>query len=79
MRLNNYLKDSHQPFPPIPASEDDFVSQGLRGRPTFFGCNPTQTSNPEWPLVVYLPNAPPINGDDPVSKRVSSHLYLYAT
>jgi len=66
-RLATVLRSSYQAFPPIPATVDDFVSQGVRGRPTFFGCNPTQTNNPEWPLVIYLPNSPPVNGDDPVT------------
>jgi len=35
-------------------------------RPTFFGCDPTQTP-PEFPLVIYFPNAPPVNGIDPVT------------
>jgi hypothetical protein len=44
---------------------------GVRQRATFFGCDPTQTP-PEYPLVIYLPNAPPITGDDPVTKCVLS-------
>ncbi|GAA5922296.1 uncharacterized protein JCM15063_003251 [Sporobolomyces koalae] len=49
-------------FPPIPASADDFVAQGLNERPTFFGCNSSNGGNMSqletYPLVVYLPNAP---------------------
>jgi len=66
-RLKTYLTSSHQQFPPIPENDTDFVNFGVRGRPTFFGCNPTQPTNPEWPLVIYLPNSPPINGDNPAS------------
>ena len=36
-------------------------------RPTFFGCFPTQTP-PEYPIVVYFPNSPPLNGHGPVAK-----------
>ena len=66
-RLSNILNTSHQQFPPIPTTTDDFVSTGVRRRPTLFGCNPTQNP-PEYPLVLYLPNSPPVNGDDPVTK-----------
>lgn len=63
------MQASHQQFPPIPASPDDFISTGVNARPTFFGCDPVHNP-PEFPLVIYLPNAPPINGDDPVTKSV---------
>ncbi|KAL8286283.1 hypothetical protein RQP46_004771 [Phenoliferia psychrophenolica] len=50
-------------FPPIPATADDFVSEGLNVRPTFFGCNTTESADTSllgsYPIVVYLPNAPP--------------------
>ncbi|KAA1474012.1 phospholipase B [Dentipellis sp. KUC8613] len=65
-RLSSFLQSSHQQFPPIPNSTADFVSTGVNRRPTFFGCDPTQTP-PEWPLVLYLPNSPPYNGDAPVT------------
>ncbi|PSR76524.1 hypothetical protein PHLCEN_2v8427 [Hermanssonia centrifuga] len=65
-RLANVLNTSHQLFPPIPSSPEEFISTGVRQRPTFFGCNPTQIP-PEFPLVIYLPNSPPLNGDDPVT------------
>ncbi|KAF9650395.1 phospholipase B [Thelephora ganbajun] len=67
LRLNNILPSSHKKFPPIPATPDDFVSMGLNTRPTLFGCDPASTSNPEYPLVLYLPNAPPLTGEKPVS------------
>jgi lysophospholipase len=67
MRLKNLLNTSHQAFPPIPNSTDDFEKTGVVLRPTFFGCDPQQ-SPPEFPIVIYLPNAPPANGDDPVTK-----------
>ncbi|KAJ7084311.1 phospholipase B [Mycena belliarum] len=65
-RLSSILRSSHQPFPPIPQTAADWVSTGVRQRATFFGCDPVQTPA-EYPLVIYLPNAPPITGDDPVT------------
>ncbi|THH04642.1 hypothetical protein EW146_g10126 [Bondarzewia mesenterica] len=65
-RIANLLQSSHQTFPPIPASPAEFVSTGINQRPTFFGCDPTEDP-PEYPLVIYFPNSPPLNGDDPVS------------
>ncbi|KAH8119292.1 phospholipase B [Phellopilus nigrolimitatus] len=65
-RMSNILNTSHQSFPPIPPSTAEFLSSGVNQRPTFFGCDPTQTP-PEYPLLIYLPNTPPINGDDPVT------------
>jgi lysophospholipase len=49
--LNQSIK-----FPPIPETADVFVSQGYNVRPTFFGCNATSAT--DYPLVIYLPNAP---------------------
>ena len=69
-RLGSVLSSSHQKFPPIPATSDEFVSMGLNQRPTLFGCDPTSTSNPEYPLVLYLPNGPPLAGAKPVTKYV---------
>jgi lysophospholipase len=66
-RLKSIIKDSHQLLPPIPETVDDFVATGTNLRPTFFGCNPTHNP-PEWPLVIYIPNAPPLSGADPVTK-----------
>ncbi|KAI0048428.1 phospholipase B [Auriscalpium vulgare] len=65
-RLSTILNSTHQQFPPIPASAGYFISTGTNRRPTFFGCEPTQNP-PEWPLVLYLPNAPPLDGSVPVS------------
>ncbi|KAJ3744845.1 phospholipase B [Lentinula detonsa] len=59
-RLSTILGDSHQQLPEVPSSTDDFVAQGLNLRPTFFGCNSTDT-----PLIIYLPNSPPVTGDAP--------------
>ncbi|KAG1808830.1 hypothetical protein EV424DRAFT_1424372, partial [Suillus variegatus] len=33
-------------------------------RPTFFGCNLTQ-GQPDYPIIIYLPNAPLFNGNAP--------------
>ncbi|KAJ7262254.1 phospholipase B [Mycena haematopus] len=65
-RLSTILRASHQQFPPIPQTAADWISTGVRQRATFFGCDPAQTPA-EWPMVIYLPNAPPITGDDPVT------------
>lgn len=43
-------------FPAIP-DQNTFVNLGLNTRPTFFGCNSSNTSFPT-PLVVYIPNSP---------------------
>lgn len=43
-------------FPAIP-DQNTFVNLGLNTRPTFFGCNSSNTSSIT-PLVVYLPNYP---------------------
>jgi hypothetical protein len=68
-RLSSILRSTHQPFPPIPQTAGDWVATGVRQRATFFGCDPVQTPA-EYPMVIYLPNAPPITGDDPVTKCV---------
>ncbi|KAG6896435.1 hypothetical protein C0992_008312 [Termitomyces sp. T32_za158] len=65
-RQSTILRSSHQQFPPLPQDAQAFVDTGVNARPTFFGCDPKQTP-PEYPLVIYLPNAPPMNGDDPVT------------
>ncbi|KAJ5167099.1 lysophospholipase catalytic domain-containing protein [Penicillium canariense] len=45
-------------FPSVP-DQNTFVNLGLNGRPTFFGCDPTNsTGEPPAPLVVYIPNSP---------------------
>lgn len=43
-------------FPAIP-DQNTFVNLGLNTRPTFFGCNSSNTSSTT-PLVVYIPNSP---------------------
>ncbi|EEP77630.1 lysophospholipase [Uncinocarpus reesii 1704] len=43
-------------FPAIP-DQNTFVNLGLNTRPTFFGCNSSNTTGPT-PLVVYIPNYP---------------------
>jgi len=43
-------------FPSIPDT-NTFVNLGLNARPTFFGCNASNTTSVT-PLIVYLPNAP---------------------
>ncbi|KAG5650185.1 hypothetical protein H0H81_000391, partial [Sphagnurus paluster] len=72
-RQSTLLRSSHQQFPPIPPTVEGFIDAGVNARPTFFGCDPKR-SPPEFPLVVYLPNAPPINGDDPVTNTATFQL-----
>ncbi|KAH8174456.1 lysophospholipase catalytic domain-containing protein [Sarocladium implicatum] len=43
-------------FPAIPGQQT-FINLGLNTRPTFFGCNASNTSEPS-PLIVYIPNYP---------------------
>ena len=43
-------------FPSVP-DQNTFVNLGLNTRPTFFGCNSSNTTGPT-PLIVYLPNYP---------------------
>ena len=43
-------------FPVVPG-QSTFLNKGLNTRPTFFGCNATNTTK-ESPLVVYIPNYP---------------------
>ncbi|KAF9061929.1 lysophospholipase [Rhodocollybia butyracea] len=59
-RLSTILADTHQQLPEMPTSTDDFVAQGLNLRPTFFGCDTTDT-----PFVIFLPNSPPLTGAAP--------------
>ena len=56
-----------QRFPPVPDNLSDIRRLGLSLRTTFFGCDPTQNP-PEFPLMIYIPNAPPADGSDPVTK-----------
>ncbi|KAF9241566.1 phospholipase B [Melanogaster broomeanus] len=65
-RISSILSSSHQALPPMPLSTQDFVSTGVNQRPTFFGCNPSQAPA-EYPLVIYLPNSPPLDGSAPAS------------
>lgn len=43
-------------FPVVPG-QNTFVNQGLNARPSFFGCDGTNVSEPH-PLIVYIPNYP---------------------
>jgi lysophospholipase len=50
-------ESGHQvPFPAIP-DQNTFVNLGLNSRPTFFGCDANNLTQPS-PLIVYLPNSP---------------------
>ncbi len=43
-------------FPAVP-DQNTFVNLGLNSRPTFFGCNSSNTTTMT-PLIVYIPNSP---------------------
>lgn len=43
-------------FPAVPG-QNTFINLGLNTRPTFFGCNSSNTTSPT-PLIVYIPNSP---------------------
>lgn len=72
-RQETILRETHQQFPPIPGTPEAFIETGVNMRATFFGCEPS-SSPPEYPLVIYLPNAPPFNGDDPVANTATFSL-----
>ncbi|EFI28204.1 phospholipase B [Coprinopsis cinerea okayama7 len=71
-RQETILRLTHQAFPPIPKTPQEFIETGVNARPTFFGCDPSTPS--DYPLVIYLPNAPPVNGDDPHSNTATFQL-----
>ena len=54
--LNSSGIANHTAFPSVP-DPNTFVNLGLNSRPTFFGCNASNSSAPT-PFVVYIPNAP---------------------
>ncbi|KAF8799374.1 phospholipase B [Phlegmacium glaucopus] len=72
LRQSTLLQTSHQPFPPIPSTPEEFVSTGVNSRPTFFGCDPPTPK--AYPLVIYLPNSPPITGDNPATNTPTFQL-----
>ncbi|KAK9450385.1 lysophospholipase catalytic domain-containing protein [Limtongia smithiae] len=51
-----FVHDGSAAMPAVPG-EDTFLNLGLATRPTFFGCDSTNTSTTT-PLIVWLPNAP---------------------
>lgn len=77
-KVNLYMHN-YTAFPPIPATQADFVQQGLNLRPTFFGCNSTAggnvTAEGAYPLIIYLPNAP---GDNPGTTNYSTFKLEYS-
>ena len=54
--LNSSGQANGTSFPSIP-DQNTFVNLGLNTRPTFFGCNSSNTTHMT-PLIVYLPNYP---------------------
>lgn len=77
-KVSNYMS-AYYDFVPIPATQADFVAQGLNLRPTFFGCNSTTGGNVTvqggYPLMIYLPNAP---GADPGKTNYSTFKLEYS-
>ncbi|KIJ52230.1 hypothetical protein M422DRAFT_156996 [Sphaerobolus stellatus SS14] len=68
-RITTLLIQTHQGFPPVP---DDFAATGVNLHPTFFGCDPSITNGkPDFPLLIYIPNSPPVDGVDPVTNTGS--------
>lgn len=49
-------------FPSVP-DQNTFINLGLNTRPTFFGCNSSNSTGP-MPIVVYLPNYPYVTGSN---------------
>ncbi|KAF9071127.1 phospholipase B [Rhodocollybia butyracea] len=76
-RQQQLLQASHQAFPPLPQDAQAFIDTGARERPTFFGCDPTQNP-PEFPLIIYIPNTPPFNGDAPAANTGTFQLQYTA-
>ncbi|THV07356.1 phospholipase B [Dendrothele bispora CBS 962.96] len=72
-RQQQFLSASHQPFPPFPQDAQAFLDTGVTLRPTFMGCDP-HNNPPEYPLMIYIPNTPPFNGDDPVANTATFRL-----
>ena len=54
--LNSSGQANGTSFPSIPDT-NTFINLGLNTRPTFFGCDPSNTTHVT-PLIVYLPNFP---------------------
>lgn len=54
------MLDGAYTLPTFPESAEEFVGGGFNARPTFFGC---QESESAAPLVVYMPNAPGTEDD----------------
>lgn len=55
-RSTNATMQNGTAFPSIP-DQNTFVNLGFNNRPTFFGCDASNSSGPT-PLIVYIPNAP---------------------
>ncbi|KAH7921091.1 hypothetical protein BV22DRAFT_1020027 [Leucogyrophana mollusca] len=66
-------------FPPVPTSLGEFTAQNLSTRPTFFGCNTTDT-NASTPLLIYLANGgPPHNGEAPLTNTSTAQISYEAS
>ena len=65
-------------MPPIPGNAALFVSTGVNMRPTFFGCEATQNQS-EYPIIIYLPNSPPLDGSAPATKCAQVSRIFHST
>ncbi|KNZ62368.1 hypothetical protein VP01_127g6 [Puccinia sorghi] len=61
------MGESARRFPSVPQESATYLK--LRGHPTFFGCE-----EPTVPLVVWLPNAPPIDGSPGITNASISRV-----
>ena len=59
------LYSSSYSFPTVPTTTDEFISEGLTTRPTFFGCDADAST--DTPLVIYVANGGPPLGETPVT------------
>ena len=66
------LYSSSYSFPTVPITTDEFVSEGLTTRPTFFGCNADAST--DVPLVIYVANGGPPLGEAPVTNTDTDDL-----
>jgi hypothetical protein len=55
----------------VPLTSEAFLARNLTTQATFFGCDTKKANSP---LLVYIPNAPPLNGNVPLTNTSTSQL-----